>query len=323
MQYRSLGTTGIDVSVIGFGAWGIGGRTVGETSYGETDDAVSLAALSCALENGISLYDTSPAYGDGRSETLIGKAFKGKRDRVVIATKLGIQSWTSEPDYSAEAIRRSVDGSLRRLGSDYIDILQFHNAPLDYLGGHPEIIEELEALVQAGKIRAWGMSLKRPDDGVVAIDKYSPSSIQVNINMLDMRAVNTGLTEKAMASGVGLIARTPLCFGFLTQTIERDAVFASGDHRNAWSRAQIHRWLDGADSMLDVVAKSTVEETAAQSALRFCLSVPGVTAVIPGLLTPEEVAINVAAGDMPPLDLNEFTEILNINKKVDFFVPRS
>src|SRR5512143_2090233 len=104
MNYRALGQTGFRVSEIGFGAWGIGGRTVNHTSYGDTDDRTSLAALARAHECGITFFDTSAAYGNGHSEELIGTAFVGTRHRVVVATKAGYEAWDRPPDFSAAAI---------------------------------------------------------------------------------------------------------------------------------------------------------------------------------------------------------------------------
>src|SRR6266478_4070889 len=121
MKYRALGRTGLVVSEIGFGAWGIGGRTVGTTSYGDTDDRTSLAALRGALDAGITFFDTSSAYGNGHSEELIGQAFKGgARSKVIIATKAGYEAWDRPPDFSAAAITTTAEASLRRLGGDYI-----------------------------------------------------------------------------------------------------------------------------------------------------------------------------------------------------------
>ena len=118
MKYRALGRTGLSVSEIGFGAWGIGGRTVGTTSYGDTDDRTSVAALRAALDAGITFFDTSAAYGNGHSEELIGQAFKGSRAKMIVATKAGYEAWDRPPDFSAAAITASIEASLRRLDSD-------------------------------------------------------------------------------------------------------------------------------------------------------------------------------------------------------------
>src|ERR1700687_5599671 len=119
------------VSVIGFGAWGIGGRTVGATSYGETDAAESSRALYEAFDRGINFYDTANVYGDGRSEELIGNCFKNRRHEVVIATKAGITSSFRGYDFSYSALRASLEASLRRLQTDYVDLFQLHNAGPD------------------------------------------------------------------------------------------------------------------------------------------------------------------------------------------------
>jgi aryl-alcohol dehydrogenase-like predicted oxidoreductase len=126
MKYRPLGRTGLSVSEIGFGCWGLGGVTPGATSYGEVDDAASLKALHRALDLGITFYDTSNLYGDGHSEELLGEAFTGRRDKVVIATKAGRSTYDTEA-YTPAELRRSVEASLRRLRSDYVDVVQVHS----------------------------------------------------------------------------------------------------------------------------------------------------------------------------------------------------
>ena len=168
MRYRPLGKTGLQVSEIGFGAWGIGGRTVEQTSYGDTDDRTSLAALDRALERGITFFDTSAAYGNGHSEALIGQAVRGKRSRAVIATKAGYEAWDQAPDFSPSAIVASTERSLARLGTDYLDLLQLHNPPLDVVTA-PAVREALAGLVQSGKIRAWGVSAKGPEEALQAL----------------------------------------------------------------------------------------------------------------------------------------------------------
>ena len=137
MQYRKLGRTDITVSEIGFGAWGIGGRTAGHTSYGATDDAMSRNALARALDLGITFYDTAPPYGDGHSEELIGAAFRNCRSRVVLATKVGVERFGEAADLSPQALRQSLEGSLRRLGCDYVDLLQIHSLEIAALAPQP------------------------------------------------------------------------------------------------------------------------------------------------------------------------------------------
>jgi aryl-alcohol dehydrogenase-like predicted oxidoreductase len=320
MKYRPLGRTGISVSEIGFGAWGIGGRTAGTTSYGDTEDKTSLAALVRALDEGITFFDTSSAYGNGHSEELIGRAFAGRRQRVVIATKAGYEAWDRPPDFSPQAIRQSADRSLKRLQTDYIDLFQLHNAPLQVLKSEATL-EMLSGLQKAGKIRAWGASAKSPAEAMEAIAAVDVPVVQGNLNMMDLRAVSSGLLDIAKG-GTGFIARTPLCFGFLTGTIDRTTVFPPGDHRNGWSRAQLDNWIDGSRELLAAVA--TVRGPApVQNALRFCLAFEGVSTVIPGILTPQEARDNAQASDFGPLGKEAVAAVLEINSRRQFFVAAS
>jgi aryl-alcohol dehydrogenase-like predicted oxidoreductase len=319
MRYRKLGQTGLEVSEIGFGAWGIGGRTAGATSYGDTDDATSLAALSRALECGITFYDTSSAYGAGHSEILIGRAFAGRRHDVVIATKAGYVDWTLPPDFSPEAIVRSAERSLSRLATDYLDLLQLHNPPPDVLASD-SVRKAIERLVEQGKVRAWGVSAKSPEGALDAIRTANAPVIQANFNMMDVRALTCGLLDAVAAAEAAFIARTPLCFGFLSGTIDRRTAFAPGDHRGGWSRAQLDNWIGGAAEILGVLAARPGQE-AVWSALRFCLSFPAISTTIPGILRPEEAESNAAASGQGSLPTGLVDAVLAINRRREFFVP--
>lgn len=318
MKYRALGQTGLTVSEIGFGAWGIGGRTAGTTSYGDTDDRTSLAALDRALDCGITFFDTSSAYGNGHSEALLGQAFGHKRAQVVIATKAGYAAWDQPPDFSPAAIVASAQASLKRLRSDYIDLLQLHNPTADSLRS-PELKATLADLKVAGKIRAWGVSVKSPAEGMEALGPFGASVVQANFNMMDVRAVTDGLLDEVARRRAGFIGRTPLCFGFLSGTIARQTQFPAGDHRLGWPRAQLDNWIDGASDLLAAVgARAGVE--AVRSALRFCLSFEALSTVIPGILTPQEAEQNATASDLGPLPAAALHEVLAINQRRQFFV---
>jgi aryl-alcohol dehydrogenase-like predicted oxidoreductase len=318
VRYRTLGRTGITVSEIGFGAWGIGGRTGGTTSYGDTDDATSLTALRRALDCGITFYDTSPAYGDGHSEALIGEAFAGQRDRVVVASKAGYESWGTPADFSPAALVSSAEKSLVRLRSDYLDLLQLHNPPVEALRDGA-LQHALRGLQQAGKIRSWGVSAKSPVEATEALVAFAAPVVQANFNMMDVRVVESGLLDEAVRRGAGFIARTPLCFGFLSGTIRRDTVFPPGDHRLGWSRAQIENWIDGARDLLAAAAAQPGRE-AAQAALRFCLAPSPVSTVIPGILTAAEAEDNAIASEAGPLEDRVVEAIIGINRTRRFFV---
>jgi aryl-alcohol dehydrogenase-like predicted oxidoreductase len=318
MRYRPLGKTGLQVSEIGFGAWGIGGRTVEQTSYGDTDDRTSLAALDRALERGITFFDTSAAYGNGHSEALIGQAVRGKRSRVVIATKAGYEAWHQAPDFSPSAIVASTERSLARLGTDYLDLLQLHNPPLDVVAS-PAVREALAGLVRSGKIRAWGVSAKGPDEAMQALAACNIAVVQANFNMMDVRVVTSGLLAEVERLGIGFIGRTPLCFGFLSGTIGHDSVFPAGDHRARWPRAQLANWVDGAADLMAAISTSP-GEAAAQAALRFCLSFPALSTTIPGIMKPLEADQNAAASLLGPLSRQAVDAVLEINRNRRFFV---
>jgi len=319
VKYRPLGRTGLTVSEIGFGAWGIGGMTAGETSYGKTDDARSVAALERAFALGVTFYDTAPAYGDGHSEELIGAALAERRQGVVIATKAGLESFDRPPDFSPSGLRLSLEQSLRRLRTDYVDLFQLHNPPPDLFRRAPESYAALEDMVREGKIRSFGVSVKAPEEALAMLEHHPIAAVQINLNMLDIRAIEAGLFELAVRRGVGIIARTPLCFGFLSGAATRETRFPEGDHRRRWPRAQLERWIDGARAMHEA-AQAPADQARSQVALRFCLSFQAVSTVIPGILTLQEAEQNAAASEWGPLADAARDRILAINRRESFFI---
>jgi aryl-alcohol dehydrogenase-like predicted oxidoreductase len=302
---RKLGRSGLSVSAIGFGAWGIGGATPGATSYSRTDDATSLRALETAFERGITFYDTSSAYGGGHSEELIGRAFRDRRDKAVIATKAGMLPGFAGTDFSPAWLRRSLEQSLLRLGTDRVDVLQLHNPPPEAVKGKPEILETLRRFQEEGKIRAFGISTKSPADALAMLDAPGLACLQVNLNLLDWRAADTGLLERAAARGVGIIARTPLAFGFLSGAVDATTRFAADDHRSKLGPEQARRWARAADDIFAAIAEAGPPRPRALTALRFCLSFPAVATAIPGVLTPQEAALNAEAAALPPFTEEE------------------
>lgn len=320
MKYRPLGRTGLTVSEIGFGAWGIGGLSPGATSYGEVSDAVSLDALRRALDLGVTFYDTSNLYGCGHSEELIGEAFGRCRGRVVIATKVGRSDYDTEA-YTPEQVRASLEASLRRLRTDCVDVVQVHSpSSLDALRRH-EVMDTLGRLKAAGKIRVAGISVKAPAEGIPAITEFGAEVVQVNFNLVDQRATECGFLALAARHGAGVIARTPLCFGMLAGKISPATVFDERDHRSLWSRQQIARWIEASNIFVKAVAEGEAQ-SAAQVALRFCLSYPAISATIPGMLRALEVVENVGASELGPLSAAQLAEIVRIYRGTDFFVRR-
>lgn len=318
MQYRPLGQTGIQVSVIGFGAWGIGGYQPGQTAaYGETDDQQSLAALAQAKEVGISFFDTADLYGNGHSETLLGKAFGHCRDQVVLATKAGYTAPTAQQAFEPQHLRRSLHQSLKRLRSDYVDLFQLHDPSPVLLQDNPAIWDTMQGLKKEGLVRAIGISLRSPTDGLILCSQYQPDCVQVNFNLIDQRLLDTGLLNQAVNQQIALVIRTPLCFGFLTGTYGT-ADFAEGDHRSRWSVEQRQRWHQAQQQFQACFAPDS-QATPAQQALRFCLSYP-VTTLIPGILTPAQAQENALAGALPPLAPAELQALRDVYHQHEFFL---
>jgi aryl-alcohol dehydrogenase-like predicted oxidoreductase/nucleoside-diphosphate-sugar epimerase len=320
MRTRSLGRSGLVVSEIGFGCWGIGGLVAG-ASYGRTDDRTSLSALQRALDRGITFFDTADSYGDGHSEELLGQAFGNRRDQVVIATKAGHPDFRRPPDFSPPQLRRSAEGSLRRLRRERIDLLQLHNPTIDLLRQQPEILETLEALRREGKIGAFGVSTKAPAEAVLAIREFAIPVVQVNFNLVDHRALESGLLELAASTQTGVIGRTPLAFGFLSGMLGADTRFPEGDHRATWPAEQIQRWAGAARAFVGSIA-ARERQSLSQIALRFCLSYKEVGTIIPGMLRPEEVDENAAASDQGPLAPADLAAIRDVYSRSEFAVAR-
>lgn len=319
MKYRKLGNTGLEVSEIGFGTWGIGGVSDGAISYGPTDDRESTIALWRAFELGVNFFDTSDLYGYGHSESLIGEVFKDVRGKLLIASKVGFVKAYGRQDFSPKHIRKSIEGSLRRLQTDYIDLYQLHSPPVELLekGG---IVDSFHSLKKEGKVRAIGISVRSPDDGLRAVEGFGFESIQVNFNMVDQRALETGLMDVCRKTGVGLICRTPLCYGFLTGKFSPTSRFDSQDHRSRWPSEQIALWANA--YRLFSSALEYQNQTHGQIALKFCLSYPSVSTVIPGMLNKCEVEENVSASDLGALTDTERLKVEKIYRDNAFFAGK-
>ena len=308
MQYRTLGRTGLKVSEVGFGAWAIGGPAkLGDVviGWGEVDDAMSIRAIEAAFDSGVTFFDTSDVYGAGRSETLIGKALKSKRDRVVIATKVGNRTspdgqWVK--DFSKPWILEAIDASLARLGMDFVDLYQLHSGT-DTSQYRDEAFETLETLKAQGKIRHYGVSVGPAAHGPWVIRNTRADVIQVVYNMLQ-REPEQELLSLAQAQGVGIIARVPLASGFLTGKFAAGVTFPHDDHRSHTYPPEKIRQMVATIAKLDFLVEGK-RKTLAQAALQYCLAHPAVSAVIPGAKTPEQARANAAASDGVLLTANE------------------
>ena len=211
MRYRKLGRSRLMISEVGFGGWAIGG------GWGPVDDDTSVAAIRKAIDEGISFLDTADVYGEGHGEEVIARALEGNaRHRAVIATKAGLKS-PSGSDFSPDHVASAVEGSLRRLNTDWVDVLQLHNPTRQALED-PELWDALRRLKQEGKIRAYGASVRSPGDAILAIKNGDVDTVQVVFNVIDQdaralfelaRTAERG-PYRAGASGLGLPDRQVL-----------------------------------------------------------------------------------------------------------------
>jgi aryl-alcohol dehydrogenase-like predicted oxidoreductase len=318
MKYRDFGNTGIKVSEVGFGGWGIGGNEHGH-SYGSTDDKVSLDAINKAFDLGCNFFDTADVYGFGHSETLLGKALKSKRDRVIIATKVGSDFYQGGgfQTFTDEYIRFALEKSLDRLRTDYVDVYQLHNPPIRLLK-KDNTYNTLQDLKREGKIRAWGISIRDPIEGMTALAVSQPDCIQIPVNIFNSRPVET-LLPAAFAVGCAVIAREPLANGFLTGKFgqTKEVSFEEGDVRQTWPPDYILARIEAA-RRLEFLQKEN--RTLTQAAIKFVLSLKEVSVTIPGTKTPEQAEENLGASDLKSLTDTEMKEIDALAKR-NFDLP--
>ena len=222
-------------------------------------------------------------------------------------------------DFSPTYIRRCIEASLGRLDTDYIDLYQLHSPSIDMLTNDESIVAELQSLVADGKVRSIGLSARSPEDGVTAISNIEFASLQVNFNLVDQRAVSSGLLDLCSAKNVGVIARTPLCFGFLTGAYTSETEFALGDKRSSWSYEQRKIWSEAPGKFWEIVSEDNAQ-TASQLALRYCLSYSSVSTAIPGMLTIPHVEENVIASDMGTFSDQQLDRFEQIYNQTEFFL---
>ncbi len=311
MNYRVLGKTGLLVSEIGFGCWGIGGTHNGAVAYGPTEETQSLRALSCAFDRGINFYDTADFYGFGHSEYLIGKAFKDKRTKVIIASKGGMNASPNQKDFSPSYLRRSLEATLQRLQTDYLDLYQLHGPSLHDLDKYWDLLELFETLKSEGKIRTFGISVRSPEEGLEVVRKFQFPCIQSNFSLIDQRALDNGLFQLCAEKQVGVIGRTPLCFGYLTGQYTGQEIFPASDHRSRWSKLQVEKWVSNNQRLASLIPHD-VPRSPSQFALQFCLAFEMVSTVIPGMLTEDQVNENYLATKIKSIPGNVLQEIRNI-----------
>ena len=305
MKYRVLGKTGLKVSEVGFGAWAIGGNAHGN-SYGPTEDKQSLAAIGRALELGCNFFDTADVYGHGHSEELLGQALAGHRSEIIIATKVGGDFYHGAPrmNFNSDYLEFALGKSCERLGSDYIDLYQLHNPPIQ-LVKDVRIFKTLEKFKASGKIRHYGISIHDPQEGLLAMRDRELGAIQVAFNILRQEAKNQ-LFREATKNSVGIIAREPLANGFLAGKLKAESSFLEGDIRHNFPLDYISQLTLAAEKLRFLESNS---RTLAQAALRFVLDHKDVSTVIPGAKTREQVEEDLGSSESPSLTGEELLRI--------------
>lgn len=305
MPRRRLGRTDMDVSVIGFGAWAIGG------GWGRVDDAASIKALHAAVDAGTNFIDTADVYGDGHSERLVARLRRERRgERLYVATKAGRRLMPQDPaNYTRANLTGWVERSLRNLEMDAIDLLQLHCPPSVVLD-RAEVFGALDDLVAAGKIRYYGVSIVTIDEARRAMCHPGVQSVQLIVNMLRQKPIETVLAE-ASRRQVGLLARVPLASGLLTGKLTAASAFAADDHRQfnrdgaAFDKGETFSGVPYDLGLLVVERlKAALPAGAdlATVALRWILMHDAITTTIPGARTAAQARTNAAAGAHPPLD---------------------
>ena len=303
MKYRSLGRTPWKVSEISFGAWAIG------SAWGPVDDSESLAALHKAIDCGVNFIDTADVYGMGHSERLIARLKRERKEEIVVATKAGRRlSPHTAAGYNLQNLTGFVEDSLKNLATDSLDLVQLHCPPTDVYY-QPEVFGALDRLVEAGKIRYYGVSVERVEEALKAIEFPGVQTVQIIFNCFRQRPAGLFFAQ-ALQKRVGILARVPLASGMLTGKLSRDSQFTADDHRNFNRHGEafdVGETFSGVDYD---TALSAVEEirhivpsgiTMAQFALRWILMFDAVTCAIPGAKRPAQAADNCAASDLPPL----------------------
>jgi aryl-alcohol dehydrogenase-like predicted oxidoreductase len=299
MNQRPLGRTGLQVSEIGYGAWGIG-----QSMWLGAEDDESMRALNRAVDLGVTMIDTALAYGDGHSEQLVGQVARERDEPIVVATKIPPKNmrWPApsgiDPDeaFPADYVRECTERSLRHLGLDTIDVQQFHVWSDDWVG-RGSWLEGIEALKSEGKIRAFGVSINdhEPANAIKLIESGAVDTVQVIYNVFD-QSPEDELLPACEQHGVGVLARVPFDEGALTGTIGPDTEFPDGDFRNRYFRDD--RKQQVAERVQAILDDLDIErEQLPEVALRYVLSHPAVSTVIPGMRTVRNVERNAAVGD--------------------------
>jgi aryl-alcohol dehydrogenase-like predicted oxidoreductase len=327
MRYRAVGNSGVEVSEIGFGCW-----TIGTSWWGDRDDATAQRLLHRALDLGITFFDTGDTYGNGQSEVLVGKAFAGRRGDVVIATKFGYDFYThSGPrsgqrelpqDFSPAFLRRALEESLHRLGTDYVDLYQLHNPRMDAIL-RDDLFAELDRLRDAGTIRAYGAALGPAiggtEHGDEALRARRLDALQIIYNMLEQDP-GRRFFPLARERGAGIVVRVPHSSGLLEGNYTLETTFPPTDHRSHRPREWLVQGLQKLERLEFLTAGGG--RTIGQVALRWVLAEPSVCSALPNVYDEAQLVQFAGAADTPDLTPDELARITD-NYEHGFYLDQS
>ncbi|WP_407540964.1 aldo/keto reductase [Deinococcus radiomollis] len=303
MQYRRLGKTGYDVSIISFGAWAIGG------TWGEVSEDDAMSALHRALDLGVNFFDTADVYGDGLSERRIARLRRERPEPFYVATKAGrrLDPHTAG-GYTASNLRSFIGRSLQNLETERLDLLQLHCPPPEVYG-QDEVFAALDGFVQEGLLRAYGVSVETVDEALTAIKHPGVSTVQIIFNAFRLKPAEEFFAAAGEAD-VGILARVPLASGLLTGKMKASTQFAADDHRSfnrhgeAFDKGETFsgvKYETGLQAVEELRPHVPEGMTLAEFALRWILMFPEVSCAIPGAKNAAQVEANVRAADLPPL----------------------
>jgi len=303
MNTRPFGTKRTQISEVGLGTWQIGG------SWGDVTDDTAMNILRTAAEQGITFFDTADVYGDGRSEQFIGRFLKEYHGKIYVATKLGRGADPGWPEnFTAEAMTRHTENSLKRLGLEQLDLIQLHCIPRDVMADGA-VFDTLRDLKRQGKIGDFGASVESVEEGLICLEQEGIASLQVIFNIYRQKLVSE-LFDKAKDKGVSIIARVPLASGLLSGKMTKTTTFAESDHRTfnrdgaAFNVGETFAGLPfekGVELTEDLMRMKPEGMSMAQMALRWILDHEAVSVVIPGASRTQQVIDNAAISSLPPL----------------------
>lgn len=303
MKMRAFGNTGFNTSEIGLGCWQLGG-----SDWGAVDEAKCFEILSAAVEAGVNFFDTADVYGGGRSETLIGGFLRDKKHDIFVATKIGRTPELYPNHYTEATLRAATEASLKRLGTETLDLTQLHCVPTEIFR-QGDVFEWLRRLQKEGKIRHFGASVESMEEAQICLGQKGLTSLQIIFNIFRQKPI-TALFPEALKKGIAIIVRLPLASGVLVGKMSRTTTFAEKDHRNynrdggAFNVGETFAGLpyEKAVDLVDELKSWGPEGmTMAEMAQRWILDHEAVSVIITGASRPEQVSNNARASDLPNL----------------------